>query len=144
MSHLDLSSLVRTCAVLGVLFHAFIVKTEFELYMFHFLAIYLSASIGLASALVVSAGQSFSNAAIQVFLASASFNSGVFMSMFVYRLLLHRCREFPGPFGAKFTRFYATYLNTKEYRFYKELGKLHAQYGDFVRTGSLTFRTRYI
>ncbi|KAJ0114720.1 hypothetical protein J7T55_004964 [Diaporthe amygdali] len=43
--------------------------------------------------------------------------------------------RFPGPFGAKLSRFWTAYISSKNAQYYKELEKMQAKYGDFVRTG---------
>jgi hypothetical protein len=135
----NVAHIVRTGALLGILFHASINKIEFELYMFHFLAAYLATFAGYTSALMLFAGQAFLPALAQALLAFSSFSISTLLSMAIYRLLFHRCRKFKGPPLAKLTRFYATYANGKNYQYSKELGKLHEQYGDVVRTGMFAF-----
>jgi hypothetical protein len=109
----------------GVVFHLSIRTVEFEYFMFHFIAALASTfalliyGLGLWKALLL----------------TASFNSGLICSIIIYRLVFHRCRKFPGPLGAKLTRFYATRLSAKDVQYYKELARMHARYGDFVRTG---------
>ena len=66
---------------------------------------------------------------------ASSFNLGLLSSIAVYRLAFHRCGKFPGPTGAKVTKFYAARLSAKNVQYYSELAKMHEQYGDFVRTG---------
>ena len=131
----DTSNVVGTSIVLGVLFHLSIRRIEFELYMFHFLAAYTVTFVGFASTLVLSARHSFPYALVQASLAFASFNMGTLVSTTIYRLFYHRCRNFKGPFPAKLSRFYATYLNGRAHEYSRELVKLHEQYGDYVRTG---------
>lgn len=131
--------IVRTSALLGILFHASINGIEFELYMFHFLAVYAIAFIGYTSTLALIAGQSFLPALAQTSLAFISFNISTILSIAIYRLFFHRCRKFKGPLPAKLTRFYATYLNGRNRQYSKELGNFHQHYGDVVRTGTSTF-----
>jgi len=109
----------------GVLFHLSIRTIEFEFIMFHVMATFASVS----ALLIYAVGF------VQASLLAAIFNTGLLCSITIYRLVFHRCRKFPGPLGAKLTRFYATWLSAKNVQYYKELAKLHAQYGDFVRTG---------
>lgn len=111
--------------LLGVLFHVAIQPFEFEIFMFHFMA----ASVFGFALLVYAFG--FAKASI----CTVSFNTGLLGSITLYRVALHRCRKFPGPFAAKITRFYAAKLSAKDVQYYKELAKMHHQYGDFVRTG---------
>ncbi|RDW74721.1 cytochrome P450 [Aspergillus mulundensis] len=61
--------------------------------------------------------------------------AAVYISMILYRALFHRLRTFPGPFLARLSNFYATYLNFRKLHMYEEVEKLHAQYGDYVRLG---------
>jgi hypothetical protein len=114
-----------SAALLGVLFHLAIRPIEFELFMFHFMAAYVVTFVLSIYAL------GFTTA----FLFAAGFNTGLLSSIAVYRLVFHRCRNFPGPLAAKLSRFYAASLSAKNVQYYKELASLHSQYGDFVRTG---------
>ncbi|CAG7950259.1 unnamed protein product [Penicillium olsonii] len=63
---------------------------------------------------------------------------GVFSSMLVYRGFFHRLGTFPGPFFARFSNFYLTMMSSK-LRLYKEVDQLHNEYGDYVRTGNVTY-----
>ncbi|KAF4545568.1 Cytochrome P450 [Lasiodiplodia theobromae] len=55
--------------------------------------------------------------------------------MATYRLFFHRLRKFPGPFGAKLSRFYVTLTSAKKVQYHEEIKKWHEKYGDFIRTG---------
>ncbi|KAF1962854.1 cytochrome P450 67 [Byssothecium circinans] len=134
MSALNLPTLVGTSAILGIAFHISIVGLEFERYMFQFLFTTLFTYLSLVFAFL-SANQTLGLALVQASLVLVSFNVSVLFSITVYRLFLHRCSVIPGPLLAKLTRFYATYLNAKGYRYHKELGELHKQHGDFLRIG---------
>ncbi|OAK99635.1 cytochrome P450 [Phaeosphaeriaceae sp. SRC1lsM3a] len=121
----DALDMAGAAALLGVMFHVAIQPIEFELIMFHFMATYVFAFTLLVYAF------GFMKAS----LCTTSFTTGLLSSMALYRVALHRCRRFPGPFSAKITRFYAAKLSAKDVQYYKELAKMHQQYGDFVRTG---------
>lgn len=112
-------------ALFGVLFHLAIQPVEFELYMFHFMAAYIITFLLSIYTLGFTTP----------FVFATTFNTGLLGSIAFYRLLLHRCRKFPGPVAAKFTRFYAARLSARNVQYYKELANLHGLYGDFVRTG---------
>jgi hypothetical protein len=112
-------------AVFGILFHQAIRPIEFEFFMFHFMAAYVVTFL----LSVITLGFTTS------ILFASSFVTSLLLSIGVYRLVFHRCRSFPGPVAAKLTRFYAASLSAKNVQYYKELANLHAQYGDFVRTG---------
>jgi hypothetical protein len=124
-AHGDIAYGTGTAALFGVLFHLSIQPIEFEFIMYHFM---------VASALTFS-GMIYAFGPLRAVLFAGSFNGALLTSITVYRLVLHRCRAFPGPFGAKISKFYATKLATKNVQYYKELAKMHEQYGDFVRTG---------
>jgi hypothetical protein len=121
----DLSHGAGAAALLGVLFHLWVCQIEFELIMFHF----------MAASVLAFTGMTFAFGFAKALLFAASFDAAVLTSIAVYRLVFHRCRKFPGPVGAKLTRFYAANLSAKNVQYYKELAKMHSQYGDFVRTG---------
>lgn len=131
------SSTAGSAALLGVLFHQAIRNVEFELYMYQFMALSSASFLGLMYALVQMEGQSPFGAFLRAIVFATSFNTAVLSSIATYRLLFHRCRNFPGPLPAKISRFYAAYLSAKDVQYFKELAKVHAQYGDFVRTGEL-------
>lgn len=76
-------------------------------------------------------------------LASAAFTSAaltisylvsLWTSMLVYRAFFHRLHAFPGPPGAKLTKFWHV-LQLGKCDNYKRLDKWHAAYGDYVRIG---------
>jgi hypothetical protein len=125
----NVAYVVVVATLLGVTFHLSIQPIEFEFIMFHFMA----ASVFAFALLIYTLG--FATAV----LFTATFNTAVLSSIAVYRLAFHRCRQFPGPFAAKITRFYAASLSAKNVRYYKELASMHEQYGDFVRSGMQSY-----
>lgn len=129
------SSTAGSAFLLGVLFHQAARNVEFELYMFHFMALSMAAYFGLIYALVHVEDQGLSGAIWTSTLFATYFSTTVLCSIAIYRLFFHRCRHFPGPLPAKISRFYAAYLSAKNVQYYKELAKVHDKYGDFVRTG---------
>jgi hypothetical protein len=68
--------------------------------------------------------------------------SGFTFSIATYRLIHHRLRDFPGPKLASLSGWYWTYRYARRLHMYDELMALHAEYGDFVRIGRRTFRSR--
>jgi hypothetical protein len=124
--HSSALSTAASGAVFGILFHQAIRPIEFEFYMFHFMAAYVVTFL----LSVITLGFTTS------VLFAVSFNTSLLLSIGVYRLVFHRCHKFPGPVAAKLTRLYAASLSAKNVQYYKELANLHAQYGDFVRTGT--------
>ncbi|KAG9191253.1 hypothetical protein G6011_09341 [Alternaria panax] len=109
----------------GVVFHLSIRPFEFELIMFHFIAASTLTLLGMFYAFGLTKALAF----------AICFSTGTLSSIALYRLFFHRCRNFPGPTAGKISRFYAARLSAKNVQYYKELEKMHEQYGDFVRTG---------
>lgn len=133
----DAISSLAGAALLAVGFHAVIQSVEFEVYMFHFLGA-SAASWPLLSGLYTQlGGYDLLPAVGKAALVVATFHVSLLASIGVYRLAFHRCRKFPGPFGSRISRLYATYLSSKKVQYHKELEGMHAKYGDFVRTGTL-------
>lgn len=65
---------------------------------------------------------------------TSAFFIGLWGSMTVYRVLFHRLRTFPGPFGARVSKLWHV-AQLGKYDNYKRLDKWHHQYGDYVRIG---------
>lgn len=134
----DLYGIAGRAAVLGVLFHLSIQAVEFERFMFHYLAA-LPVVFVLMSTLFATYGPSgWLGAAAKSFLFETVFNASCLLSISLYRVLFHRCRSFPGPLGAKISRFWTAYVAAQDIQYYKELDKFHSAYGDFIRTGKRT------
>jgi cytochrome P450 family 628 len=60
---------------------------------------------------------------------------GIYASILIYRTFFHRLNPFPGPFAARLSNFYPTYLSAKRLHLYEETERLHKKYGDYVRLG---------
>ena len=62
---------------------------------------------------------------------------GMYSSIILYRGFFHRLSlsGYPGPFLARFSNFYLTWLSAKALHLHDEIDMLHAKYGDYVRTG---------
>jgi hypothetical protein len=67
--------------------------------------------------------------------AIASYLVALFTSIVVYRVFFHRLSRFPGPLGAKITRFYGTFL-AQSGPVHLEQNKVLEEYGDIVRIGA--------
>jgi hypothetical protein len=64
---------------------------------------------------------------------------GIWTSMLVYRGFFHRLCRFRGPFLARFSNFYVTFLSARRLHLYEEVQRLHKQYGDVVRLGMYVY-----
>lgn len=61
--------------------------------------------------------------------------AGIYVSMLLYRAFFHRLRGFPGPFPARLSTFYMTFLSGRRRQIYEDVRALHNKYGDYVRVG---------
>ena len=61
--------------------------------------------------------------------------AGIYVSMLLYRAFFHRLRVFPGPFAARLSTFYITWLSARRRQVYEDVRALHRKYGDYVRVG---------
>ncbi|RYC59712.1 hypothetical protein CHU98_g6501 [Xylaria longipes] len=74
-------------------------------------------------------------AALKTLALAASYLSGLFFSLIIFRVLFHPLRRFPGPLGFKVSSaWFATRLTGRDA--FRQLLKLHEKHGDFVRIGS--------
>ncbi|OJD35553.1 cytochrome p450 [Diplodia corticola] len=123
-----------TSSVLGVAFHAGLQFVEID-FVVPQTAVCL---VAFALAGLYADSQIFhkplldSVASLAIF--ATGFLSSLAVSTIVYRLFFHRLRKFPGPLGAKISKFYSLYLS-RNIQYHFELDKLHEKYGDVVRTG---------
>lgn len=70
---------------------------------------------------------------------SGSYCLALFTSIGFYRLVLHPIRRFPGPFPARVTKLYTTWLN-RDWKLHLRYLEMHEKYGDFVRVGKYGFK----
>lgn len=138
MAHANSDHAFTTAALLGVLFHMSIQTIEFEKFMFHFLAALPIMAVAMSTVFSAFGHLTWAQALVKSVVIEGIFNLSCLLSIGIYRLLFHRCGRFPGPLGARLSRFWTSYLSSKNLQYYKELEKMQAEYGDFVRTGMAT------
>jgi hypothetical protein len=85
--------------------------------------------------------QAFAESAFYTLAISSSFAIALWTSMVIYRLFFHSLRQFPGPIGARVSKFYHWYHSFPRFDCFQWLDRMHLQYGDFVRTGKLSLMT---
>ena len=71
-------------------------------------------------------------------LVVSAYAGSLFTSMIIYRLFFHRLRSFPGPLMASISKLYHLW-NIRNFDQYRFMDRMHSQYGDFVRTGEITY-----
>ncbi|KAI9878167.1 MAG: hypothetical protein M1830_001736 [Pleopsidium flavum] len=131
----DIQSTTIAAICLGVLFHLCIQKVEIDYMIWHLLGLSTVVLSALVYAHLSLRDCTLPEATAKALLVAVSFNTGLAISIAVYRLFFHRLRQFPGPLGAKLSRFYTVKIAAKNCQYNLEVAKMHEQYGDFVRTG---------
>jgi hypothetical protein len=124
-----------TFGALGVAFHLTIRRIEIDYRLWSLFAAYLLVWFTLVGTYVKLFNLNWLLAIATASFAGLCSNVSLAASIAVYRLFFHRLRSFPGPWGAKLSRFYAVSLASKDLQYHLELQNLRKKYGDFVRTG---------
>lgn len=75
------------------------------------------------------------NAALLTTLVSCMFLTSLATSIAVYRLALHRLKHFPGSERDAVTKWSAVRQSSLDNQYHHTLARLHAKFGDYVRTG---------
>lgn len=131
----DISHVAASAAVLGVILHHSILRPlQVEEFMYTLITCLSLATGGLFSSYALS-GSSIVQALIRVVLTMGGFIGGALVSMVIYRLFFHRLCKFPGPLGARVSKFYSASLAAKDVQYHKNVARMHEKYGDFIRTG---------
>ncbi|KAE8353448.1 monooxygenase [Aspergillus coremiiformis] len=134
---MDLLSVGYSAALLGALLHGTLFRTSFPIedYLEMFLGLYASTVLSVVFSFLLWTDLSPFQILTRVGLSMTSFNTGMIISIVIYRLFFHRLHRFPGPVVAKLSRFYDACLAAKHIQYNVEIAKLHHTYGDFIRTG---------
>jgi hypothetical protein len=64
-----------------------------------------------------------------------SYSTALWSSILLYRVFFHRLRAFPGPWMAKTSKLWHVWKLAPRSDNFRQLDKLHREYGDYVRTG---------
>ncbi|OJK03510.1 hypothetical protein ASPACDRAFT_49664 [Aspergillus aculeatus ATCC 16872] len=133
----DLLSLASSAAGLAIVLHLTLFRTSFptEDHLHELLILYVFSVSAVFAAYLTLSDCSVTQSLVRVCWIAGAFNTGLVLSIGVYRLCFHRLRHFPGPIGSKVSRFYDAYLAGRNVQYNVEIEKLHKQYGDFIRTG---------
>ncbi|KAK8201410.1 cytochrome P450 [Phyllosticta capitalensis] len=123
-------------AMLGCLFHISTQSIELDHSGWTLLALY--NGLVVATAVLLSQFGNFGvvKAASNAIIFCWAILIGLLCSIIIKRLVLSPLRKYPGPFLAKVTKFYTCSLQIKSgNQLFKEIRKMHLEYGDIVRTG---------
>jgi hypothetical protein len=134
------SRLALAASAAGILTHLLVVRNiEVERYLRSMIAIFPILILVLTYQSSAFWEISLEASATRVAVVSASFFAGLTSSMLLYRIFFHPLRHFPGPFPARVTKLYGTWLAGRRVMYYKDLAEMHDKYGDFVRTGEFPY-----
>lgn len=141
-AHLETPQAFGAAIILGVLVHIFVLrKGEWDLWTVKFIKAWATYEVTVSLFLTQLYSFSVWQAVSVTNKWFASFAAGLTISILSYRAFFHRLNRFPGPFIARLSTVYATYLAVDEEHMYLEVQKLHEKYGDIVRIGKLTYAT---
>ena len=130
---MNLSGNVAAVAA-GIISHvAYFNRGEHHLYGPTYILVFLSA---LATSVITlyQGGTPIRTAVDQVAVVAISYLIGLFTSLITYRSFFHPLNKFPGPVGARISKFWIS-AHIKNSTAFRTVQKLHEEYGDFVRVG---------
>ncbi|KAH7073023.1 cytochrome P450 monooxygenase-like protein [Paraphoma chrysanthemicola] len=120
----------------GVLSHvAYFIRGEHHLQAPSLLITTITAPLLAITTQLLFTDIGFTAALVRSFAALGSFLGALCVSIVTYRLFFHPLRHFPGPFGAKITKFWHVKQVFPKIQNHRLLDSLRKEYGDFVRTG---------
>ncbi|KAK2745869.1 hypothetical protein FQN57_003482 [Myotisia sp. PD_48] len=121
-------------AVAGLLSHVHLfVRGEWEKNAPTITAVYTLGSALMFGLLIVARQLPVSDAFATVAVLTASYLTGLFSSIGLYRLFFHPLKKFPGPFAAKLSGFHSVLSSLPNFKFHRHVQLLHQEFGDFVR-----------
>lgn len=132
---MDLSQLPTYAAAAGIVSHwAYFIRGEHHVEAPLLLRLCILAPVLLSGGLWYR-GLGLFHAIIVTAKVATCYFTTLWTSIILYRTIFHRLRNFPGPFMYKVSKLWHVYKLAPNSDNYKQLDKLHKQYGDFVRTG---------
>lgn len=141
--HLSWRTAATASALAGVASHHIVFRPyEIDGLGWELVFSYLGASMFIFLAFLHAGQYDLAAAVLRTLLISSAYNVGVAISILAYRSYFHRLGNFPGPFGARLSRFYAFNKVAKTVKGCEDVRQLHDQYGDFVRIGTASI-TKY-
>jgi tryprostatin B 6-hydroxylase len=119
----------------GIFSHLVFFKIgERHLYPFRYVQAFILAFAGISMAKSNFQGLSIGAAVNQTALLAAFYFTGLYLSLIIYRLFFNPLNKFPGPYGARLSKFDFVFRVTKMDGHHK-LYAMHRKYGKFVRIG---------
>jgi tryprostatin B 6-hydroxylase len=109
-------------------------KGEHHLLAPLYLKAFVVVNLASTAALVYFGNSAIYNASFNVAMVAGSWLLGVLGSCFIWRAFFNPLNKFPGPWMARISKFYMSYL-LRNMDAYYTLTELHAKYGQYVRLG---------
>jgi hypothetical protein len=131
--------LLVTALASGTAFHQLVKRVEFDRYPKSVVGFVFGSILPLSLILWNASPQygSFWSAFKMSWLLVSCAVTSLSTNMLIYRAFFHPLKNFPGPFGAKLTKFWGfRKVFESKIRYFKIAGKLQEQYGDYVRAGT--------
>lgn len=97
------------------------------------LRFYITLVVVLFATQITIGGSSTTAASKETAMLVTVYVISIFASMVTYRCLFHPLKSFPGPFGARVSKFWHAY-HVRDSKNHLFLHRLHEDYGDFIRT----------
>lgn len=121
-------------AVAGAVSHiCYFNRGEHHLYGAMYVQVFTAALVAAVITLNQQ-GQPLGEGIAQVTPVACFYLAGLYTSLVAYRSLFHSLNKFPGPFGARISRFWLS-AQLKDSDAFRKVQKLHEEHGDFVRVG---------
>ena len=130
--------LALLAAAAGIASHVlYFNRGEHHLWPTKYIQVFATSFIGALVALVQLRDCSISTALLTTSTVAASYLTGTYTSLFIYRVWLSPLNKFPGPWQAKISDLWLL-SQLKQVDTYYKFEALHQEYGKYVRIGSNT------
>lgn len=131
--------LLTTGIASGFALHQVVKRIEFDRYPLSILGCFAGSIICLMTILsrISVQYENYGSAFKAGWLVASCAVLSLWINILVYRAFFHPLNNFPGPFGAKLSKFWALGQVVKsKIKWYQVTEELQEQYGDYVRTGT--------
>ena len=135
LAHMELNRVLGLCALVGVASHlGYFIRGEHHMQARRLFGLAVVFTIAVPALQLQVFQLNLRHALRNVLLMETSYLGGLFLGMTIYRQFFHPLRHFPGPRLMKLTKVEHMF-RSRRLDNYRQLDKLHKEYGDFVRTG---------
>ncbi|KAI1857879.1 uncharacterized protein JN550_012954 [Neoarthrinium moseri] len=132
----SLPSLYGLSAVSGISFHhLYARRVEIDFIVWHLLGVGVAIYCALCAWFTVIWGFTLGTALKELSICLLVFALSLTSSILIYRGFFHRLRNFPGPYGARFSSLWLLRKSSGDFKTHRNLERIHNEYGDIVRIG---------